>query len=447
MRSGGRLTYGGVARALGLTDEGPQQPGAESRLPMLKTLHMISRRLRAIRTRRGALEFQLPEAKVLLGPDGEPTDVVRSRGDAGVKQAYELVEDLMLLANEVVAEDLTRRALPAIYRVHGKPDAKKVATFAAVAEAFGHALEEGAEESPRKLQQFLLKVADTEHASSLGFLLLRAMQQASYDIANIGHFALAARDYLHFTSPIRRYPDLAVHRVVRSLARGEHIDVESLRTRLQLQARQSSRMERRAMTVERETVSLYRCILLKDRVGEEFDGSITGVTENGLSVSLDQPFVDVRVPVERLGDDYYEIDRLGIRLAGRRTGHGFSLGQRVRLRLESVNVERREVVAVPTSLPEARRKRGSEPARARTRDERAMGAGKEPRSHHDAPRGRQAPLRDGQRRAEDARPRGARPAATRTGGAGRSAGPSRGTHPRDMPLSPTKKDGKNRRSR
>ncbi|MDQ3033207.1 MAG: VacB/RNase II family 3'-5' exoribonuclease [Myxococcota bacterium] len=357
MRSRARLTYGGVARALGLVDEGPQEPEAESRVETLRTLHAISRRLRALRVRRGALEFELPEAKVKLDEHGEPIDVVRSRGNAGIKEAYELVEDLMLLANEVIAEDLSRRKLPAIFRVHGKPDPRKVEVFAAVAEAYGYVLEEDAAQSPKKLQQVLGQLAGTQHAHSLGFLLLRSMQQANYGVENLGHFALAATDYLHFTSPIRRYPDLAVHRVVRMLARGEKIDREALGKKLAVQATQSSRMERRAMTVERETVNLYRCLLMKDRVGDELEGTITSVGEHGLNVSLDEPFVEVRVPIERLGEDYYELDRLGIRLSGRRSGHSFTLGERIVVRLESVVIERREMSAAPISSPAARPQR------------------------------------------------------------------------------------------
>ncbi|UJR81847.1 ribonuclease R [Sandaracinus amylolyticus] len=381
MRSKARISYGGAARALGLTEDAPRQESAEQHLPLLKVLHQISRRLRALRNRRGALGFELPEAKVLLDKSGEPRDVIRSRSDAGIKEAYEIVEDLMLLANEVVAEDLTRRKVPAIFRVHGKPDPNKVETFAAVAEAFGHALEENAAESPKKLQKFLDRIAGTPHAQSLGFLLLRAMQQASYDTRNLGHFALAARDYLHFTSPIRRYPDLAVHRVVRALARGERIEATALREKLQQQAQQSSRMERRAMTVERESVNLYRCLLMKDRVGEEFEGTITGVTEHGLWVSLDLPFVETRAPIERLGEDYYELDRLGIRLVGRRSGHSFALGGRLTVRLESVVIERREMVAVPITLPEARRteRRRSERPRAHAEEPRRERPSRAPR--------------------------------------------------------------------
>ena len=414
MRSPARITYGGVARALGLVEEGERQPEAEKRLPLLRTLHTISKRLRAIRQRRGALEFELPEAKVLLDEKGEPRDVIRSRANLGLKQAYEIVEDLMLLANEVIAEDLTRRKLPAIYRVHGQPDPKKVLTFGAVAEAYGHALEEDAHESPKKLQKILAEIAGTENAHALGYLLLRAMQQATYDVSNIGHFALAAPDYLHFTSPIRRYPDLAVHRVVRALARGEKIDVPKLRETLQRQAVQSSRMERRAMTVEREAVNLYRCLLVKDRVGEEFPGKITSVTEYGVTVALDAPFVEVRIPIERLGEDYYELDRLGIKLVGRRSGHGFALGDAMTVRLESVVIEKREIVAVPASLPEGRRTRTSERPRrgekpgpksasksgprsgART-DERPAARGGRPQKKQ-APRGRNSDRRTTKKR-------------------------------------------------
>jgi ribonuclease R len=355
IRSRARLTYGGVARALGLTDAAVRQPEAESRLPLLNTLHAVSRALRAHRGKRGVLEFELPEAKVVLDPRGEPMDVVCSRSDPGIKTAYGIVEDLMLLANEIVAAHLTRRELPTIYRVHGKPDPRRIEVFSAVAGAFGHVLPEGAAESPKKLQRFLEKVEGSPYAQSLSYLLLRAMQQATYDVVNVGHFALAAREYLHFTSPIRRYPDLAVHRVVRMLIGGERIDVDELRAKLRTQAIQSSRMERRAMTVEREAVNLYRCLLMKERIGEELEGTVTGVNEGGLWVTADRPFVEMRVPIERLGEDHYQLDRLGIRLVGRRSGRSFALGDRLRVRLEGIVIERRELVAVPVTRPEGRR--------------------------------------------------------------------------------------------
>ncbi len=207
MRSGARLSYHGVARALHLTEQGEPQHEAERRRELLSTLWDVSKALRARRQRRGSIDFDLPEPRIVLDDGGEPIDIRRSRTDPGVRKTYALIEDLMLLANEVVATDLSRRKVPAIYRVHGEPNEAKIAIFAELASSLGYALDEDAGRRPRKLAEFLKRVEGTTHAQALSFLLLRAMQQAAYDTTNVGHFALAAPNYLHFTSPIRRYPD------------------------------------------------------------------------------------------------------------------------------------------------------------------------------------------------------------------------------------------------
>ncbi len=374
MRSPARLSYGMAARALGLVADGEVTRDAAAHLPMLRVLHEISRKLRAIRTRRGALGFTLPEAKVVLDERGEPADVVRARSDPGMREAYEIVEDLMLLANETVASELVRRRVPTVFRVHGKPDPAKVETFAAVASSFGVEVPEDAGASPKKLAAVLEKLEGTPHAASLSYLLLRAMQQATYQVENIGHFALAARDYLHFTSPIRRYPDLVVHRTVRAIVRGERIDGDSLVRSLREAALASSRAERRSVGVEREVVALYRALLVKDRVGEEFDGVIGGVAEHGLFVAIHSPWVELRVPIAQLGEDYYELDRLGTALRGRRSGHTFRMGDAIRVRLDAVSVERREITGSPvTHAPSAKPRRTGE-SRPSTKHARKKGA-------------------------------------------------------------------------
>lgn len=355
MRSRARLSYQGVARALRLTEQGEVQQAAEEHRDLLKTLWEVSQILRAHRRARGSLDFDLPEAEIVLGDDGEPRDIARSRTDPGVRKAYAMIEDLMLLANEVVATDLTRRGVPAIYRVHGAPDSDRIAIFAQLAESLGYDLDEDAAEKPGKLADFLKRVEGTTHAQALNFLLLRAMQQATYDTANVGHFALAAENYLHFTSPIRRYPDLAVHRVVRALIKKRAIDTRELKEKLAQQAAASSRLERRAMTVDREATDLYRAILMKDRVGETFAATITGVAEHGIYVTFEAPFIEAKCPIATIGEDWYELDPLGLRLVGRRTGQSFALGDRVTVRIENVSVaERQIVVALDHRLPDDR---------------------------------------------------------------------------------------------
>jgi ribonuclease R len=257
----------------------------------------------------------------------------------------------MLLANEVVAADLTERGLPTMYRVHAPPDPDRIETFCELAKALGFDLGADVAEHPKKLARFLTSVQGTPHATALGYLLLRAMQQATYDTENVGHFGLAAEHYAHFTSPIRRYPDLALHRIVRSVARGERIDVWGLAGRLKHQALQSSQRERKSMAIEREVVDLYGAYLMRDQIGETFDATVSGVTEHGFYATLEAPFVDVLCRVAALPRDDYSLDRHGVRLRAARSGRSYALGDRVRLRIEDVSLAQRKVLAVPAEMP------------------------------------------------------------------------------------------------
>jgi ribonuclease R len=386
IRSAARLSYGGVARALKLTNEPPRQPGAESRIPQLTTLAEVSKLLGIQRKQRGSLDFDLPEAKVKLDPEtNEPVDIQLSRKDPGIRAAYNMIEELMLLANEVVARDLSARKVAAIYRVHGAPNEEKVLAFAQLSRSLGFNLDDDVTEHPGKLAPFLASVAGTPHAGVLSYLMLRAMQQATYATENIGHFGLAADDYVHFTSPIRRYPDLAVHRVVRKIARRESFRGKKLQTELVQQAAESSRLERRAMLIEREVVDLYRAMLMRDRVGDEFPAQITGITEHGIFAAIESPAVDVFIRLAALPADRYETDQYGTRMYGVHSGQSFALFDRLTVRIEDVSIARRRISAVPasetTALPL--------PAQAR-------GAGRRPQQ----PRGKQQqPARKpGQRR-------------------------------------------------
>ena len=375
IRSAARLSYGGVARALKLTTEPAKQPEAERRVPLLNTLLEVAKLLGAQRKSRGSLDFDLPESKVKLDPEThEPIDVELSRKDPGVRVAYNMIEELMLLANEVVARDLTTRKVAAIYRVHGAPNEEKVMAFAELSRSLGFRLDEDVAEHPSKLAQFLASVAGTPHAGVLSYLLLRSMQQATYATENIGHFGLAADDYVHFTSPIRRYPDLAVHRVVRKIARGETIRGKKLKTELAQQASESSRLERRAMLVEREVVDLYRAILMRDRIGEEFPATITGITEHGIFAAIESPSVDVFIRSAALPPDRYENDQYGTRMYGIHSGASFALFDRLTVKIDDVSIARRRISAVPVgvpvaqTLPSQRSASGRNPRRNKARD-------------------------------------------------------------------------------
>jgi ribonuclease R len=343
MKSRAKLNYGGVARALGFTENPPRQPEADAMRDDLRVAYELSRLLRGKRMKRGALDFDLPEAKIILDPKtAEPVDVQRRAEDAGVKRAYQLIEELMILANEVVARWCESQKLPAIYRVHAPPDEKKLDRFAALCSALGVEFDLESTRDPKLLAALLKSYEDHPLARVLNSLLLRSMKQASYDVTNIGHFGLASKAYLHFTSPIRRYPDLVVHRTV-------HAVLEKKKTEAPEQIAEaavaSSMAERRSMDVERAVVDLYRAFAMKHRIGERFEGTVGAVVGSGVFVTLDSPFVDVLVRVEELGSERYEIDDEGLRAVAARSGDVISLGDRMMVEIIDVSITRRSVYA------------------------------------------------------------------------------------------------------
>lgn len=379
MRSRARVTYGGAARTLGLTNEGRKQKEAEAMLPSLRALLEASRLLRKKRERRGAIDFDLPESKIVLGSDGGPSDIQESRRDPGVREAYRLVEEMMLLANELVAAHLADLGLPAIHRIHPAPEGKRIEAFCQLAQSLGHDLDPEDAARPKSLARFLERTADSPEAPFLRFLLLRAMQQASYSLAaDVGHFGLAARDYLHFTSPIRRYPDLAVHRVLRAWLRREPLDRAAVVPKLRVQAVESSRLERRAMGVSRDVDRTYEVALMRDRLGDVYEGSIGILEPDQFLVRLDAPFVEVTVELARFARSRYELDPLGLRLVNR-SGHSFGVGDRIRVQIVEASMTTRRVVGVPVMAdedafeePSSRSpKRKANPARRPARGERS----------------------------------------------------------------------------
>jgi ribonuclease R len=347
MRSAAKLTYGGVARALGLSSEATREPAADAMVEGLRVALELSRHLRAHRMKRGALDFELPEAKVVLDEKTrEPIDVVRRATDPGVKKAYQLIEELMLLANETVARWCQERDIPTIYRVHQPPDEQKLDRFAAMCDALGIDFDVENTRDPKKLCELLKSFSEHPLAPVLNSLLLRSMKQATYDIANVGHFGLASKAYLHFTSPIRRYPDLVVHRTVHDVLEGRPVrrDGEA-KEKLAEAALASSIAERRSMEVERAIVDLYRTFMMKDHIGERFEGTVTAVVGSGLFVQLDKPFVDVMVRLEDLGQDRYEVDDDALRVVATRSGDVIALGDRLLVEVIDAAILRRTVYA------------------------------------------------------------------------------------------------------
>ncbi len=345
MRSRAFLSYEAVARALGFTTEPPRDPRAEALRDDLSVMWDLSSELRKRRMRRGSLDLDVPEVRVEV--DGEtrsPVSIRERGGDPGVKKAYRLIEELMLLANEAVARLMLSRELPTVFRVHGAPDPAKLEQLATAVHALGVELDPDDAITPKQLSKFLRSVEGHERRSVIHGLLLRTMQQACYDTTNVGHFGLASDAYLHFTSPIRRYPDLVVHRLLRASLRGERPppDIEQ---RLRLAAVRSSEQERNAMEIEREVSDVYRTLYMQRHIGDRFEAVVTGISPSGVWARIQEPFVDVLVPSDRLGDDTYEADDAAIKMVGVRSGDSVVLGDAFTLEIEDVSLVRRVTLA------------------------------------------------------------------------------------------------------
>ena len=277
-----------------------------------------------------------------------------------MRKAYQLIEELMLLANESCARLLAQREVPTIYRIHAEPDHEKLESFAKVARILGVDIpEESVSElstDPQQLTKLLKQLADHPKRQVLHTMLLRAMQQACYRTDNIGHYGLASHCYLHFTSPIRRYADLAVHRMLRAMIRtpGQRPvaakDDEWWESRggmsaegLGQAATAASERERAALDVERAVADLYRAAYMRQHLGETFTGTVVAATNGGVYVQLERPFVDVFVKMERLGLDEYELDETGLAVVALRSGDRVELGDSMTVEIEDVSIARRVV--------------------------------------------------------------------------------------------------------
>jgi ribonuclease R len=354
IHSRARLDYPGVAAALGGDTRGKRKK-YEPFLPDLRAMDSLARQMRVARLERGPLDFDLPEPFIELDHDDPRLvrAIRKSRRDPGERQAYSMIEEFMLAANEAVARSFHERNEDTLWRIHDAPDRARLEEFAVLAGHYGLAIDVDVARTPKGLKQVLDRLKGHPAEKPLSFQLLRSLKQATYDVVNLGHFGLASTDYLHFTSPIRRYPDLVVHRLLKSrLARdgkpaggfkSPAVSPVPDRAALQKMAADSSFSERAAMEVEREVVDLYRAFFLRDRIGDVFDGVISGVAGFGVFVVVDDPFVEGLVRVEALADDYYVYDEAACRLVGRRSGRTFALGDSVRVEVQSVSVVRRKV--------------------------------------------------------------------------------------------------------
>ena len=310
-------------------------------VPMLETMKDLSGVLHKMRVRRGSIEFDIPEVKILLDEEKHPIDVhLRQRGVAET-----MIEEFMLAANETTASHMTKHRYPFVYRVHDVPDEDRIRALAGILAEFGVALKIDEKIKPKTLQAALAKVKGKPEEGLISTLALRSMKQAVYQTDNVGHFGLGARYYTHFTSPIRRYPDLMVHRLLKEQASGKKLtktQKEELDARLSLAASHCSSRERAAIDAERQTDELKMAEYMVQYVGQEFEGTISGVASFGMFVQLDNG-IEGLVHISSLHDDYYNYQEREYALVGDYSGKRYRLGDRVRIEVLQVNVPERKI--------------------------------------------------------------------------------------------------------
>lgn len=325
-----RMTYTGVKKILEDHDPAETQKYREL-LPMLEQMQELSQILRERRQRRGSIDFDFPEAKIVLDDKGQPVEIMPYDRNVATK----IIEDFMLLANETVAEDYYWQEIPFVYRTHEAPEEDKIRTLAAFINNFGYSMHIGANEiRPKEIQKLLARAEDTPEETLICRLALRSMKQARYMPENVGHFGLAANYYTHFTSPIRRYPDLQIHRIIKDNLRGRMNEkkIEHYQCILPEVTKHSSEMERRADEAERETMKLKKVEYMQQYVGEEFEGVISGMTKWGMYVELPNT-VEGMVHVTNMTDDHYDYYDDRYEMIGVHTNKTYKLGQKVRVRV------------------------------------------------------------------------------------------------------------------
>lgn len=334
-----RMTYTAVQKVL----DGDERTKEEYRdfVSMFLCMEELSGILRKRRKKRGAIDFDFPETKVILDEKGHPLEIKAYERNT----ATDIIEDFMLLANETVAKEYHERNLPFLYRIHGEPDEDKIENVLSLARTGQIKAEKKKQKiTPGEVQSILTALEGQPLEPMISRLLLRSMQQARYSTADEGHFGLAARHYCHFTSPIRRYPDLQIHRIIKDVIRGRMNPQReaAYRESLDQVAESCSRLERRAEEAERETVKLKKAEYMKAHVGEEFDGVISGVTGWGIYVELPNT-VEGLVSVNSMWDDYYIYDENAFCLTGESTGKTYRLGQKVTVVVEDADPATRTV--------------------------------------------------------------------------------------------------------
>ncbi len=329
-----RMTYTAVQKIL--DGDEAERKNYEDLVPMLEKMAYVAGVLREKRMRRGSIDFDFPETKIQLNALGQAVEILPYERTAATK----LIEDFMLIANETVAEHFFWQELPFVYRTHEIPDPEKMTLLGIFIRNFGYYFKAGnGEVHPKELQKLLKKIEGTKEEALLSRLTLRSMKRAAYTTECTGHFGLAAQYYCHFTSPIRRYPDLQIHRIIKDSLRGRLNErkISHYANILPEVAMQSSRMERRADEAERDTIRLKKAEYMKEHLGEIYEGVISGVTNYGIYVELDNT-VEGMVHVNSMANDYYYFDEVHYELVGQDSGVKYKLGERVNVQVKRVDM-------------------------------------------------------------------------------------------------------------
>lgn len=339
MRSAARLTYTKVAGYL-TNPAAVHEPEVAALGEQLQSLYGVFKALHRQRLKRGALDFDAPELKVKFDAQGRiATFVEYTRNDA-----HRLIEECMIAANVQAARFLKKHRIPTLYRVHGKPEEDRLDSLRQFLQGFNIQLPTDRELEPQDLSEVLQRSVGHEEAHLIQTVVIRSMPQAVYQPENIGHFGLALSEYAHFTSPIRRYPDLMVHRGIRHILRGGKAETFPWTPGMMSTLGQScSHTERRADEATRDAMSWLKCEFMRDKIGEEFDTLVTGVVDFGLFVQIKGMQIDGLVHVSALGADYFSRDKSGYRMVGARSGRIFRLGDHLRVRLINVVIDERKI--------------------------------------------------------------------------------------------------------
>lgn len=341
IRTNERMTYTHVRKIL-MDGDAELMERYHDLVDDFRLMEELAMKLRNRRMKRGAIDFDFEEAKIIVDPSGQPIDIKKRERSI----AEQIIEEFMLAANETVAEHFYWMNVPFLYRVHEEPDSERMEGFAEFIYNFGYTLKGlGNKIHPRTLQDLLEKIRGKPEERVISTIMLRSMRQAKYAAEPLGHFGLAAQYYSHFTSPIRRYPDLQIHRIIREIIVDGGLSperMEQLRANMPEVAIHTSERERLAVDAERETDELKKVEYMQQHVGEEFEGIISGITTYGIFVELENT-IEGMIHVSYLDDDYYHYNEKHYALIGERTGRTFRIGDLVRVKVEGVSKEERTI--------------------------------------------------------------------------------------------------------